>query len=187
MASLSNSQENAEKLNTERLAEVVLEALESALGCVEVYEAAILASAHETLRAEWQGYLARKQDHVARLRALCAGIGLDPYTLTAGRQIARHRTQGLVLAIEHARAALDPSASELVAAESVVDAEARDLQNWKLIDQAKDRASGEQRAALQRAYDSVMSEEHAHLYRSMGWVRELWIARLGLPAALPPS
>ena len=30
-------------------------------------------------------------------------------------------------------------------------------------------------------------EEDEHLYHSMGWSRELWIASLALPAVLPPS
>jgi hypothetical protein len=81
---------------------------------------------------------------------------------------------------------VDPAMAQLVAAESVVEAEAKDHQNWELIGEVAKDLSGEEAKILQEAYDEVEEEEDQHLYHTMGWARELWLDTLGLPAVLPP-
>jgi hypothetical protein len=40
---------------------------------------------------------------------------------------------------------------------------------------------------LQESYKEVEDQDDEHLYRTLGWGRELWIQGLGMPAMLPPS
>lgn len=42
------------------------------------------------------------------------------------------------------------------------------------------------RKVLREAYESVEQEEDHHLFHTKGWLRELWIRSLGMPAVLPP-
>lgn len=39
---------------------------------------------------------------------------------------------------------------------------------------------------LKSAFELVEEEEDHHLYHTKGFIRELWIESLGLPAVLPP-
>jgi hypothetical protein len=39
---------------------------------------------------------------------------------------------------------------------------------------------------LREAHDEVEEEEDEHYYHTKGWLRELWIEALGMPAVLPP-
>jgi hypothetical protein len=77
-------------------------------------------------------------------------------------------------------------AAQLVAAESVVEAETKDHQNWELLARAAEEVSGELKSALSEAYDEVGEQEAHHLFHTQGWARELWIESLGMAAALPP-
>ncbi|HMO96063.1 MAG TPA: hypothetical protein PKD27_08065, partial [Tepidiformaceae bacterium] len=98
----------------------------------------------------------------------------------------RHKGEALVQAMKMALAEGGGPAAQLVAAESVVEAETRDHQNWELIGRVAQASSGSKKAALQEAYEEVEDEEDEHLYHTMGWARELWIKSLGMPAVLPP-
>ena len=55
-----------------------------------------------------------------------------------------------------------------------------------VVGQAAAKLTGDEKKALQEAYDQVEDEEDEHLYHTMGWTRELWLESLGLPAVLPP-
>jgi hypothetical protein len=79
-----------------------------------------------------------------------------------------------------------PEAAQLVACESVVEAETKDHLNWELIHEIAEKSKGELRQTLMAAYEQVENEEDEHLYHSTGWCRELWIESLGMPAVLPP-
>jgi hypothetical protein len=76
--------------------------------------------------------------------------------------------------------------AQLVAAESVVEAESKDHQNWVLIGLVAESLTGDLKKAFQDAYDEVYEQEGEHLFHTMGWARELWLDSMGLPAALPP-
>ena len=174
-------------MNHEQLAHLVYEALETELGGVEVYEAAIGCAVDAELKREWHEYLEQTRRHVEIVENLCLALELDASKETAGRQIVRLKAQALVAAMKMAKNAGDPQAAEIVAAECVVDAETSDHQNWELLGEAADAIEGHHaKRALIRACDLVEDEEDEHLYHTMGWARELRIKALGLPAVLPP-
>jgi hypothetical protein len=78
------------------------------------------------------------------------------------------------------------AAAQLVAGECVVLAETKDHQNWELIGHLAEHGQGEETDALRTAFETVEQEEDHHLCHTKGFVRELWIDSLGLPAVLPP-
>lgn len=174
------------KYDRAQLEELLLQALETELGGIEVYTAAIQAAVNDDLREEWQEYLEETRRHRDVLVNLFEQVGLDPAQRSPGREVVAHLGQSLVQAIEMAREAGDPAAAELVAGECVVLAETKDHQNWELIGLVAEKGSGDETRLLQQAYDAVAKDEHHHLLHTAGWTRELWIQSLGLPAVLPP-
>ncbi|HUR25874.1 MAG TPA: hypothetical protein VM327_07680 [Candidatus Thermoplasmatota archaeon] len=165
--------------------ELVLQALETELGGVQVYRTAIACAVNEDLKEEWQEYLEQTERHVEIVEGLCQTLGLDTEQETPGRAIVRHIGESLVQAMQQAQAAGPAEAAQLVAAECVVLAETKDHQNWSLLGEVAE-AGGEFADAIGEACDEVEDEEDEHLYHTMGWSRELWIESLGLPAVLPP-
>jgi rubrerythrin len=170
----------------EQFGELLYQALETELGGVQVYEAAVGCAVNEDLKKEWQEYLAQTRNHVQIVENLLKELGLDPNHETPGRQIVREKAATLVKSMQSAKAAGDPSAAQLVAAEAVVDAETKDHQNWELIGLLAEEMTGETAQALKNAHAEVEGEEDEHLYHTMGWARELWIESLGMAAVLPP-
>jgi rubrerythrin len=170
----------------EQLAELVYQALETELGGVEVYRAALECVQNDDLREEWEKYHEQTQRHVEIVRELCEALSLDPEQETPGRSIVRYKGEALVQAMRMALKAGDPAAAELVAAECVIDAETKDHRNWELIGEAAKKVKVDQGRALKKAHEEVEEEEDEHLYHTMGWARELWIKSLGMPAVLPP-
>ncbi len=166
--------------------ELLLQALEHERGGVLVYQTALECVVHESLREEWEKYLAQTATHVEALTEACMELGLDPDAMTPGRQIVRHNGSSLVVAMKMALAAEDRAAAELVACDAVVLAETKDHANWQLIGECARNLDGPANAALLRAYEQVEDEEDEHLYHSRGWCRELWMAALGMKAKLPP-
>ena len=173
-------------MNQIQVRELLLQSLEHERGGVKIYKAAIAAAVREDLRGEWTGYLAQTEQHVQALTDICAVMGIDPLTTTPGTQIVRHNGAALLQAIDMARAAGDPKAAQLVAAECVVLAETKDHLDWELIGEVAAGLSGEQQARVTEAYLRIEDEEDEHLYHTQGWARELWLESLGLPAELPP-
>jgi rubrerythrin len=166
--------------------ELLYQALETELGGVEVYTAAIGCAVNDDLREEWQKYLSETEEHVEIVTELMTELGLDPSKQTPGRAIVRWKGEALIKSMKMAVEAGDKGAAQLVAAEAVVDAETKDHANWELIGRVAEAADRDLAAALQKAYDQVEEEEDQHLYHTMGWARELWIESLGMPAVLPP-
>jgi hypothetical protein len=174
------------ELQEEELAELLLQALETEIGGAEVYRTALKCVQNDELRGEWEKYLRETEEHQEILTRICNELGLDPATDTPGRRVVRHVGQSLVRAMELAREGGVPEAAELVAAECVVHAETKDHLNWELIGEIAKQPQGEQKRVLQEAYDQVEEQEDEHLYHTMGWTRELWLQRLGIPVVLPP-
>src|SRR5687767_3947715 len=170
----------------DQMNELLYQSLEVELGGVKVYETAVGCAVNEDLRKEWQEYLNQTRHHVKVLTELCRDLGLDPDTMSPGRQVVRHLGQSLVQAMLMAREAGDAAAAELVACECVVLAETKDHTDWELIGHIGKNGSGEEAKALLAAYEEVEDEEDHHLYHTKGWCRELWIKSLGFPAVLPP-
>lgn len=166
--------------------ELMLQALETELGGIQVYTLAVECALDEQLREEWIGYLEETRRHRDVLVNLFEELGLDPAKSSPGREVVAHLGASLVRAIEMARDAGDPAAAQLVAGECVVLAETKDHQNWELIGLLAEKGKGEHSKRLAAAYEDVAKDEHHHLLHTAGWTRELWIESLGLPAVLPP-
>lgn len=173
-------------MNSIQVRELLLQSLEHERGGVKIYRAAIAAAQRPDLKAEWTSYLEQTEQHVQSLTEICQQFGLDPLTNTPGTQIVKATGAALLQAIETARAAGDPKAAQLVAAECVVLAETKDHLDWELIGEVAKELSGDQQQAVVEAHQRIESEEDEHLYHTQGWARELWLESLGLPAELPP-
>lgn len=173
-------------MNQLQVRELLLQSLEHERGGVLIYRAAIAASQRPDLRAEWSKYLEQTEQHVESLMEIFESFEFDPFLMTPGTQIVKANGAALLKAIETARAAGDPKAMQLVAAECIVLAETRDHMNWELIGQVARELTGEQQRLVSDAYERIEDEEDEHLYHTQGWARELWMESLGLPAQLPP-
>jgi hypothetical protein len=169
-----------------QIKELLLQSLEHERGGVLLYETALECVINEDLEEEWEDYLDQTEHHVELLTEACEALGLDPDEMTPGRKIVQHNGKSLVVAMKMALGAADPPAAELVACECVVLAETKDHFDWELIGEVAKSLTGDERAALMKAYEAVEDEEEEHLYHTKGWCRELWLKSLGLPAALPP-
>jgi rubrerythrin len=174
-------------INTTQVNELLYQALETELGGVQVYEAALRCAVNDDLHDEWTKYLAQTENHVRIVQGVLQSRGLDPDTPSPGRDVVRHIGQSLVKAMEMALAsAAPPEAAQIVAAECVVSAETKDHANWELLGRVAEQLRGEESNVLKEACAQVEDEEDEHLYHTKGWTRELWIASLGMPAVLPP-
>jgi rubrerythrin len=176
----------ARKTDIENIHELLYQALETELGGIKVYEAALSCALNEDLKKEWRGYLEETRTHREVMLSVLAELGLDPEAQTPGRKVVAHIGESLVKAMALAKASAPPQSAELVAAECVVLAETKDHANWELIGHCAKRLPGPAAAILQKAHDAVEKDEDHHLYHTKGWSRELWIASLGFPAVLPP-
>jgi rubrerythrin len=174
------------KFDQAQVHELLLQALETERGGIQVYTAAIKAAQNADLKKEWQEYLDETRTHEEVLTRVFGELGLDTEEQSPGRMIVSHHGKSLVAAIEMAMREADPAAAELVAAECVVLAETKDHQNWELIGQVAQKAKADYAGVLKQAHDAVEKDEDHHLYHTKGWARELWIQSLGFPAVLPP-
>jgi glycine/serine hydroxymethyltransferase len=170
----------------EQLTDLLYQMLETEMGGVQVYKAAIQCAVNDDLKEEWEKYLDQTMNHEQVLRDLFERLGLDAGVETPGRKVVRHIGKSLVMSMEMAQQGGKPEAAELVACEAVVSAETKDHLNWELLSKYAQSNEGDKAEALQAACDAVEDEEDEHVYHSKGWCRELWIQALGMPAVLPP-
>lgn len=173
-------------MNDSQVKELLYQALETEIGGQKVYETAITCAQNSGLKEEWEKYLDETRMHETILRETFGRIDLDPEVQTPGRAVVRFKGEALVKAMQMALRDGGPAAAQLVAAESVVEAETKDHQNWELIGKVAEEVKGEMAKALSEAHGKVEEQEDQHLYHTMGWSRELWIDSLGMPAVLPP-
>lgn len=181
-----NTKADADTTGTVNINELLYQALETELGGIKVYETALTCAVNEDLKEEWGEYLNETLTHREVLLSVFSELGLDPETMTPGRQVVGHIGDSLVKAMEMAKASGTPEDAELVAAECVVLAETKDHANWELIGLSAKKLTGAVSDILQKAHDAVEKDEDHHLYHTKGWSRELWIQSLGFPAVLPP-
>jgi rubrerythrin len=173
-------------MKEQQLHELLYQALETELGGVEVYKAAVKCAVNEDLKEEWKEYLDQTKTHVRIVTDVMNALGLDPEKETPGRKIVRHIGTSFTEAIEMARKAGDEGAAQVVAGECIVLAETKDHLNWELLGECATGSKGDVAKALKAAYEQVEDEEDEHLYHTAGWTRELWIDSLGMKAVLPP-
>lgn len=168
------------------ISNLLLEALETEIGGLDVYKTALECVVNDDLRNEWEKYLSETEEHVAALTEVCTAFGLDPSMDTPGRQIVRHIGKSLVKAMQLALGSGSRQAAELVAAECVVHAETKDHGNWQLMQKVSENLRGRGGDAMRAACEKFEDQEDEHLYHNQGWCRELAKAAQGLPATLPP-
>lgn len=165
--------------------ELLQQMLETELGGVLVYEAALECALNEDLNEEWEKYLEQTKHHVQIVQTLMETLQVMPAE-TPGRLVVRHIGKSLVAAIKMAKASAPPPAAEIVACECVVHAETKDHSNWELLATYGRSSSGEEKKAIEAAVEEIEDQEDEHLYHTKGWCRELAIEALGMPAVLPP-
>jgi rubrerythrin len=166
--------------------ELVLQALETERGGIQIYETALTCATNDDLHEEWDKYLEQTRRHEQVMTQLCEALGFDPEEETPGRGVVRHIGESLVAAMEKAKRTADSDAAQLVATECVVLAETKDHLNWELLEELGKHESGGRKKAIEAACEEVEDEEDKHLYHTQGWSRELWLDALGLPAVVPP-
>ena len=169
-----------------QLNDLILQSLEHEMGGVQVYRTAVACAVNEDLKEEWSKYLAQTETHVEILTEVCQAFDLDPEQPLPSRDVVRTVGEGLVKAMQMARAAGNPEAAQLVACECVVLAETKDHLNWELLGKCAKKLTGPRAKALKEAYETIEDQEDEHLYHTKGWCRELWIKSLGMAAVLPP-
>lgn len=165
--------------------ELLCQAMETELGGERLYLAAVESAVNPDVKKEWTKYLDETRTHQDILGRVFEAAGLDPETDSPGREALRLKAKALVEAVNSARDK-DPRLGELVAAESIVEAESKDHQNWELLGKMIEHLEGDLRQNVQEAYDEVTEQEAEHLFHTMGWARELWLDYMGVPAVLPP-
>jgi rubrerythrin len=173
-------------MNKNELDELLYQALETELGGIQIYKAAIECAVNEDLKEEWTKYLDQTSTHKQILLGVLDELGLDSEAETEGRKVVRSLGEALIRAIKMAGSAGNPEAAQIVAAECIVLAETKDHLNWELIGTAAEAVKGDAGKALREAFEKVENEEDEHLYHTAGWTRELWIKSLGMPAVIPP-
>jgi rubrerythrin len=169
-----------------QVAELLYQALETELGGVQIYRKALECVVDEELASELERYLAETETHVTKLEGVLDEFGLDRDADTPGRRVVRFIGESLVKAMDLALESGKPEEAQMVATECVVHAETKDHLNWELIGLLLEKGKLAKPDKLQEAFDEIEDQEDEHLYHSMGWCRELHVAALGLPAALPP-
>ena len=173
-------------MNQAQVENFILEALETELGGVQLYERAIQCAENPDLRKEWQQYLEQTRRHVAVLQNVCSELGLEANRQTPGGQVVRTLGEALIKCIDVAMKSGDKRKAQIVAAEAVMHAESKDHSNWQLIGLCAKEAPDRMKQVLQKAYDEIEDQEDEHYYHSRGWARELAAEYLGIPAILPP-
>ncbi|HEY5955988.1 MAG TPA: hypothetical protein VIV60_05520 [Polyangiaceae bacterium] len=161
--------------------------LETELGGVQVYQAALHCAINEDLRDEWKKYLSETKHHVEIARSLLEEFGLDPDAEVPARLPVRNIGLALVDAMAVAREGSSAEVAQLTAAECVVEAETKDHMNWELVGALAEKAELTGKKALKAAHEQVEKQEDNHLHHTGVWARELWAESLGLPAVLPPE
>ena len=169
-----------------QLHELLYQSLETERGGMKIYETALSCVQNKDLKGEWEEYLEQTRTHEQVLLKVFKELDLDPETVTPGREVVAHIGASLVTAMEMARGRGSAAGAQLVAAECVVLAETKDHHNWELIGHLAEHGQGEETGVLRTAFEAVEEEEDHHLYHTKGFLRELWIDSLGLPAVLPP-
>ena len=172
--------------NKKQLHELLYQALETERGGIKIYQTALTCALNSDLKSEWQEYLEQTLSHEQQLLTVFKELNLNPETQTPGREVVKHIGESLVIAMDMAKAKGSAEAAQLVAGECVVLAETKDHQNWELIGHVAEHGQGEATSTLKSAFNAVEQEEDHHLYHTKGFLRELWIQSLGLPAVLPP-
>lgn len=159
-------------IKKKQLHELLYRALETERGDIKIYEAALSCAQNEDLKEEWEKYLEQTRKHERVLLKVFGELGLNPETVTPGREVVAHIGNSLVTAMKMASARGSPETAQLVAGECVLLAETKNHQNWELIGHLAGHGQGEETGTLKAAFEAVEQEEAYHLYHTEGFSRE---------------
>jgi rubrerythrin len=90
-------------MKKEQLEDLLLQALETELGGVQIYTTALECAVNDDLRKEWREYLEQTQHHVDVVRRLIDDLSFDADKMTPGREVVRHIGESLVEAMRMAK------------------------------------------------------------------------------------
>ena len=79
------------KYDSKQLTELLLQALETERGGIQIYTAAIPAAQNEELKEEWQEYLEETRTHEEILVRVFSELGMDTEQQSPGRSIVAQR------------------------------------------------------------------------------------------------
>ncbi len=168
-----------------RLRDLLLQAHEAEHGNAQVLASALRCATHGDLARRWRDMLERARRRERALMLVLQQLDLGLRSETSGRRIAANLTSALLAAMREAQETGDATAAQVVAAACVEHAAIRVHRVWELIGHLAHASPDETGRTLDSAFDSAPRDD-GELYGSRGWVRELWIDALGLPAVLPP-
>ena len=167
-------------MKKEQLNELMLQALETELGGVQVYENA-LEVRRQRGPQRGMGEVPRADPEPRKIvLTVFEKLGLDPNEETPGREIVRHIGESLVKAMQMARKAGNPGGGPARGVR--VRRVRRDQGPPELGADRRARREARRASAAKRsqeAHDEVEEQEDEHLYHTTGWCRELWIESLG--------
>ena len=106
----------ARKTDSDQVHELLLQALETERGGIQIYTEAVAAAVNDDLRKEWREYLEQTRTHEQVLTGVFEALGMDTEEQSPGRKIVARLGESLVSAIRMARKDADPAAAEIVAA-----------------------------------------------------------------------
>lgn len=172
--------EGARQRRQDSLHELLCQALEAALGSIQVRRTAQACASDERLLEEWEQQRKRHELRARVLRHALEELGLDADEEVPGRLSIRHIFQSLVRAMQMALVAGDPSSTQRVAAGCVLLVEAQDSLSWELIGQYAMKAEGRRAQTLGAAWDRTQDDEESCQSVSLDRLRELWLDELGL-------
>ena len=173
-------------MNKNAFHELLYQSLETAQWSVKVYEAALQCVENDDLEKAWRDHFDGSCRQERALQEVFKTLALDEAAKTPGSERVGSLGRRLVEAMERALKDGNSATAEIVAAECVVEIEAKAALYWDVIGERAKRLVGAEGAAVKAAHAAVAGEQQKRLYYTTGWVRELWISALGMPAVLPP-
>ncbi len=173
-------------MNKNQFHELLYQAFETARWSVKVYETALQCVENDDLEKAWRDHFDGSRRQERALQEVFKTLALDESAMTRGSDRIGSLGRRLVEAMEEALKDGNSANAEIVAAECVVEIEAKAALYWDVIGERAKRLVGVEGAAVKAAHAEVVGEQQKRLYYTTGWVRELWISALGMPAVLPP-
>ena len=173
-------------MNKNALHELLHQTFETAQWSVKVYETALQCVQNEDLEKAWQEHSDGAGRQERALQEVLKTLALDQSAKTPGRDRIGSLGRRLVEAMATALKDGNSATAEIVGAECVVEIEAKATLYWDVIGERAKRLVGAEGAAVKAAHAEIAGEQQKRLYYTTGWVRELWISALGMPAVLPP-
>ena len=137
--------------------DLLIEALETERGEVQIYETASKCAENEDLRSEWRHQAGVAARHAVVLEKAIDAAGLDADRTTTASSVVHYVEATLVRAMEMALESAPAETAELVAVECVSFAEARDRLNWERLEDSWKEFDGDIARTLEELSTEVTS------------------------------